>query len=154
MTDRQLRNFWKKVKILSVEQCWDWTASINNCGYGSLTADRKSLKAHRVSYELKHGPIRNNLCVLHTCDNRKCVNPNHLFLGTNADNVADKTAKGRTARLCGEENPWRKLDNAIVLKLRAEDDHCRGSAARLARKYGITYQLVWGILNRQRWAHL
>lgn len=75
--------------------CWVWSGTINRTtGYGSLTVERKSRYAHRLAWELDHGPIPAGLCVLHRCDNRRCVRPDHLFLGTFADNTRDMMAKG------------------------------------------------------------
>ncbi len=78
--------------------CWDWTASLGNHGYGVLglggRTDGKDL-AHRISWELSKGDIPEGVCVLHKCDRRSCVNPDHLFLGSKADNTADMVAKGR-----------------------------------------------------------
>lgn len=75
--------------------CWNWLGTLDRYGYGKFQIGRKTIKAHRYSYELYHGPFDSKLHVLHRCDNPRCVNPDHLFLGTNRDNVADRTAKKR-----------------------------------------------------------
>jgi hypothetical protein len=87
--------FWEKVRIASKDECWLWTASLNNKGYGKIGEGKKILLAHRVSWELHFGPIPDRLCVLHKCDNPKCVNPDHLFLGTQKDNAQDMVRKNR-----------------------------------------------------------
>jgi hypothetical protein len=92
MEDVSLR-FWRKV--IKIEHCWEWAAYKNKKGYGQIKIQGKVLGAHRVSWLLAVGEIEAGLCVLHTCDNPKCVRPDHLFLGTNADNVDDKYKKGR-----------------------------------------------------------
>lgn len=85
--------FWSKVN--RTDTCWLWTAGKNNHGYGTFKLNDKPRKAHRIAYELSVGPIPHGLNVLHHCDNPPCVNPNHLFIGTQEDNVRDMTFKSR-----------------------------------------------------------
>jgi len=87
--------FWSKVSKPAPEECWEWTASFLNDGYGQFWFKRKTCRAHRMSWELTHGPIPLGKQVLHHCDNPSCVNPQHLFLGTHEDNMEDKHSKGR-----------------------------------------------------------
>jgi len=92
-------------------ECWEWLGALNGDGYGRLFLGgnaKHSVGAHRVSWQFHKGPIPKGLHVLHRCDNRKCVNPSHLWLGTNSENVADRVSKGRSARLFGPKNPsWK-----------------------------------------------
>ena len=140
--------FWSKVKKNS--GCWEWRGGRLR-GYGSFTVKRKPVRAHRFSYELHIGPIPEGMCVLHHCDNPPCVNPAHLFVGTNADNVADMVAKGRQAGPKGERNPNSKLNANDVLAIRSAAGFYQ---RELAKKYGVSRSLINMILHRKRWAHI
>lgn len=98
LSDSAVDRFLTKVLITSRLECWPWLGALDNYGYGLMGVDGKTIKAHRLSYSIHTGPIRDGLHVLHTCDNRECCNPNHLWLGTNEQNTADKVAKNRQAR--------------------------------------------------------
>lgn len=142
--------FWQKVD--KTGECWNWTAFISKKGYGLFSVKNRSQRAHRVSYELAHGPIPDGMQVLHHCDNRRCVNPAHLFLGTNADNMADKTAKGRQARFVanGEKNHRTKLTSENVLAIRASI----GRPVDLAAEYGVSPSTIVCVRSRRHWKHI
>lgn len=150
--------FWSHVdKISSPIGCWLWTASKTSGGYGKFGISREEywVRAHRFSYELANGPIPENLCVLHRCDVRACVNPSHLFLGTRKDNAQDKVAKGRHVQL-----DWRGIKNGKarlsehdvreIRRLRLEG--C--TVTKLAVDYGVTNSNISAICTGRRWKHI
>ncbi|MDQ1317135.1 MAG: hypothetical protein QG588_786 [Candidatus Poribacteria bacterium] len=91
--------FWSKVDIKGLLDCWEWTAkSIRGHGYGFICINQKKISAHRLSYEMAYGKIPDDLLVLHSCNNKKCVNPAHLRVGTNQDNADDRINKRRKTK--------------------------------------------------------
>lgn len=128
--------------------CWLWTGALFVVGYGKFKQDGKDVYAHRFSYEAHVGPIREGLHVLHTCDNPVCVNPDHLFLGTQGDNNRDCVKKGRNAR--GASIRGARLTEADVRYIRSSKDSC----VKLAAKYGVTRSNVTAIRRRESWAHI
>lgn len=155
-----IERFMKYVKKLP-NGCWQWTGGRTPHGYGvfrvgSLTdGSRNSVGAHRWSYAHHKGPISDGLFVCHTCDHKPCVNPDHLFLGTNSENIRDAIRKGFTV---GGPNPGEKNGRAIltetkVLRIRALRD--RGyTMQRLADRYGVSKTHISWIINRKSWQHI
>lgn len=145
--------FWAKVERGDPAACWLWTASLNATGYGQIGSGRgahatrervRPLLAHRVSWELHHGePPPDNLCVCHRCDNPRCVNPGHLFLGTMGDNMRDKVAKGRarSGALRGEDH-----GNAVLTQAQADSIRARIAAGEkkidLRREFGVSRNTI------------
>lgn len=144
-----LDKFWKKVLKRSPKDCWEWIGAKNSNGYGHMTINKKTKSSHRLSWEIEHGTIPEGLCVLHKCDNRKCVNPNHLFLGTNADNTKDMFSKNRQNSRKGEYNPQCKLlDSEIIeIRRRAILGECKKT---IAGDFNISHFYIYDLLNRNR----
>lgn len=142
-----LTRFYEKVGF-GVTGCWFWLSTVDSGGYGVLN----SRKAHRVSYELHNGPIPVGLKVLHRCDLPCCVNPNHLFLGTQADNVADMVAKRRQrgGGLSGEANAQSRLTWDVVHLARRLHADGHGNNA-LARRFGVSPMTMSRALRRESW---
>lgn len=140
-------------KVEKKDGCWNWTATVSrNGGYGMFYLAGKMRIASRVSWELHSGEIPNGLCVLHRCDNPKCVNPNHLFLGTHKDNSIDMIKKGRgtilSLRFQGETHPRAKLTNAEVKRIRELFE--LGELQRnLAEMFGVKQKQISRIVRKE-----
>lgn len=146
--------FWSKVKRAGVDECWEWQASRRRRGYGQIGArGRTSAAAHRVAWELTHGPIPDGLWVLHRCDNPPCVNPAHLFLGTAQDNVADMNAKGRANHVRGERARGARLTEDQVRCARALRRAGAGVRA-LERAFEVSHGAMMQLLNGSTWTHV
>ena len=126
--------------------CWEWNGYRSPYGYGEDTRRDGSRFVHRHAYAAAHGPIPDGMYVLHKCDNRPCVNPEHLFLGTKGDNNRDAAAKGRSAK--GEGHPGSILTWDAVRDIRSSSE----SHAALGRKYGVTRQAVYQVRKGNAWS--
>jgi len=143
-------------ETLDENKCLEWIGWIQKDGYGGLSYNGKILKAHRVSYEIYHSEPLGNLHCLHRCDNRKCVNPLHLFSGTNLDNIRDKVQKGRcyTGNQKGEHNGASKLtDNQVrqIRKLRILEKY---TTTKLGEMYNVHRSTISYIINNKTYKHL
>lgn len=156
--------FWESVDkdgpapqhLPHIGPCWLWTGAKNNMGYGLVRCESDSGKwalklTHRVSWEISSGEIPGALCVLHRCDTPLCVRPAHLFLGTKADNMADKVAKGRQPR---GEKAHHKLTSSQVEEIRALYAAGGVHQKELARRFCISRPQMCAILNGRSWGHL
>jgi hypothetical protein len=140
--------FWSKVRLGS---CFEWQAAITPDGYGAYKINGRMHRVHRLVWEALNGPIPEGMCVLHHCDNPPCVNPRHLFLGTRQDNMADRDAKGRSAR--GETNGRARLSGSDVASIRAAAN-AGVSPKRLAEFWGLNRTYVQDIIAGRTWAHV
>ncbi len=147
--------FWDKVNIKSEDECWEWLASTHyKWGYGNFNLDGKYISAHRYSWMLyNQQEIPKGMCICHHCDNPKCVNPKHLFLGTVAENNEDKRKKGRQSSVIGEKNPKAKLKDDDVRKIRILNEQGI-SGAELGRLFNVVPEEIYSILSGKRWKHV
>jgi hypothetical protein len=148
--------FWRFVDKRGDDECWLWTGGRQSNGYGSFDSQR----AHRFSWQLANGDIPPGLLVLHSCDNRPCVNPKHLSLGTAKDNSSDMVAKRRHFAWThpetlqrGEKRPAAKLTPAHVQEMRRL--HAEGaSRGALSEAFGVSDVTVWIVCTRRGWKHI
>lgn len=131
-------------------ECWVWTGRLLQSGYGDFFS-KKRWRAHRYAYEAYVGPIGDKH-VCHRCDNPACCNPEHLFLGTPADNAADKAAKGRTGRekRFGSGNGLAKLDENKVRAIRSSQER----SSDLADRFGVSKVAINYVRRRATWSHV
>lgn len=140
--------FWMKVD--KTNDCWVWTGRKTNHGYGTFSR-HPTILAHRYSWSYYNGEIPKGLCVLHKCDNPPCVNPDHLSIGTQSDNQADKMSKQRQSK--GEVNGSAKLTGEQVLEIRRLYE-LGYKQVELANKYGVQYTTIKAIAVRRTWKHI
>jgi hypothetical protein len=144
------QRFWSKVDPAPSQCCWEWTACKNNYGYGKVWFNTKQLLAHRVAYTLAKGEIPKGFVVRHTCDNPACCNPDHLILGTHADNTADMIKRQRNCTFKGEQNGKAKL----TAKQAMEVYNSPLTHYEIAEFYNIGETTVSLIKNKKRWKHI
>ena len=157
---RTIERFWGKVGKGSASECWPWLRTIAagpSGGYGVFCVGGRNRKAHRVVWEISFGPIpagagAHGTCVCHRCDNRRCVNPSHLFIGTHSDNMRDMFAKGRCLR-AGDAHPAAKVTEKDVLAIRAASATGE-SQSSLAKRYGVTVANISLIRRGVTWSHV
>lgn len=182
LTEKDIARFWAKVdRTGGPDICWPWKTGTDGCGYGCFWLEDNNKRAHRVAWLIMRGDDPRGLCVLHRCDNPPCCNPSHLFLGTTADNVADKCEKGRQpfgdrngSRLhperlvrgelhpsrihpeClarGESNGMATLTTDDVRAIRSR--RANGELLRvLADDYGVHHGTISAIARGKSWRHV
>jgi hypothetical protein len=133
--------------------CWEWLQHRDRWGYGRVTVNYRGGLAHRWAYELANGPIPAGLYVCHTCDNPGCVNPAHLWLGTQADNCQDAVRKGRHVVLRGEAQGGAKLNPTIISVCR-HAYRMGVSQEFLAECFGVVQSTIQRAISGRRWKHL
>ena len=143
--------FWEKVDIRTEDDCWNWKNSKYPTGYGHFSSGkpRRGRYSHRVAWELTYGPIPEDKCICHHCDNPSCCNPKHLFLGTTADNMHDRDRKGHNNN--GKKLPRKiKVEDIenIYKEYKPGKPHYAGNAIELGEKYHVTAKYIQAIANK------
>lgn len=161
--EKTVAKFWERVIRGGPDECWIWVGSRHRSGYGQFTfrqgGIKKTMRAHRMSYELSKGQIKDGLEVCHNCpcgDNKSCVNPAHLYAGTHKENMMDTVLKGqwRPSGAVGERHGMHKIRISDVAAIRSEYTGMRGEQTRLAAKYGLGRNAISSILSRKTWKHV
>jgi hypothetical protein len=146
--------FWKRVTRGEPGECWNWRGTLNRLGYGQIgRGAARNVGAHRVSYELHFGPIPAGAHILHSCDNRACVNPAHLRPGTHAENMRDRSERGRVNAARGSKAARAKLteDVVAVIKARLALHH---SGSTIALELGVDKGTISCIKRGKTWRHV
>lgn len=164
VTHHTLRFFWSKNRIghkpdqskdcyAGLDACWLWSGSLAPDGYGKVKIGGKFTSAHRLSWVIHNGLIPDEKIIMHKCDNRACVNPSHLLLGTSQSNTADCIAKKRRNPAIGDQLPHSKLNESSVRAIR--DAARRGvPQAQIAETFGVCQQAINKVVTRQTWKHV
>ena len=147
-----IERYWDKVEVRGADECWEWMASKNTNGYGQVWAGEKHFLAHRLAWELTNGSIPEALYVCHTCDHPGCVNPSHLFIGSQAENQRDMAEKGRSNR--GRKRWSAKLTREDVGKIRNLYTTGKYLQRELGEQFDVSRTQVSRIVNGKRWAWL
>lgn len=148
-----LERYWPRVD--KGPDCWLWIGGLDKDGYGQIGEGgwhSKKLKTHRLAWELAFGTIPDGLSVLHRCDNRACVNPDHLFLGTQADNMHDMKRKGRASK--GERHPSTRLTADDVRGIRERRRNTTETLVAIGNRYGVKLETVYSIVHGRVWTHV
>lgn len=182
ITPERIAYFWSCVDKQGPNECWPWTKRTNRNGYGQFSLNQRTESSHRIAFLLSGGVFTEDKPYgLHSCNNPRCCNPNHIRAGSNEDNVADKVAFGRQARgewfsdirrrtACrgeshytflrpgcrehGEDKPNAKLTDQLVKTIRDEYASGGWSYKRLAQRYGVSQTLVALVVRREVWRHV
>ena len=138
--------------IVAPNGCWEWQRKISPFGYGQFSISAGEVwQAHRLAYKLYIREIPKNKCVLHKCDNRKCVNPKHLWIGTQADNVRDMMLKGRSIKADSEDNGGAKLNWQEIYEIRRLRKEKKIYYKDLAKMFNVHTDTIERIIHNKTW---
>lgn len=150
ITEKHIKRFWGHVEKL--DSCWEWRGSLNAYGYGRLgiTVDGVKMRypSHRLSWAIHYGIIPDGMFVCHKCDNRMCVNPEHLFIGTQVENMHDMVKKNRQSKGEGHGRSKATIKNVIAIRRMRKDGY---SFSEIARKFSLSIKGVWLIATGEKW---
>jgi HNH endonuclease len=150
-----VQRFWSKVKQAAPDDCWEWQASISKNGYGSFKLGVSAVTTSRMAYALSTNDDPGEMVVCHTCDNRKCCNPSHLYKGTISQNSRDMVERGRWRgpSQLGSNNATAKLVEADILTIRGQIATGRTNVA-IAKDFGVSHQMISKIRRGHFWKHV
>ena len=152
-----IERFWQKINFPNdhINECWEWTACIHKVkGYGRFGVDGRIVDSHVFSYIIHFGD-RNGLYVLHKCNNRSCVNPNHLYLGTQLDNMKDRRNANHYYSQVGSKNPNSKLNEDKVKEMLTKIwNNEFATIKEVANYYGVSRECIYPILSGRKWTQI
>lgn len=135
------------------DECWPWTGGLFSAGYGRMSVNNRSRPTTRLLWQIVHGPIPPGYLICHHCDNRRCMNMRHWFLGTQLDNARDKVSKGRMPSFAGERNGYAKLTADDVRAIRSAATSGMFHAD-IAADFGVSASCVRAVVSGERWSHV
>ena len=147
-------DFWERLIIDQYSGCMEWSGYLSNDGYGILSFKGNNWRAHRLAYTLIFGEIPKGMNVCHRCDNPKCANPEHLFIGTQLDNIKDRVNKKRCGDHKGVANGRAKLSEKKVQLSRHIFSNCNITKASLGKMFGVSDVQICNIINNKSWSHI
>jgi hypothetical protein len=149
------KHFYTKFQKVS-SGCWEWIAGLNNKGYGLYYINQEKIYAHRYSYIIHKGVIPEKMCVLHKCDNTICINPSHLWLGTQSENMKDAAKKGRMDKI--KKNKGEDVKNSVLTNEKVKEIKIKLKngeiGVKLAKEYGVTKTTIYQIKHGKWWKHI
>jgi predicted XRE-type DNA-binding protein len=146
--------FWSGVDIRSDDECWNWIRSIGSAGSGVFTIRRKNISAYKMAWELTYGDVPEGKILCHICDNRKCCNPNHLYVGTHKENAEDRKNRGRNGDQRGEKSKHNKLSEGQVIEIIKLLKYTDLSQYKIADMFDISRSTVLAIHMNENWKHV
>jgi hypothetical protein len=149
MTPDRVELIKSRIEVRTKDECWHWTGKRSWDGYGRVRVDGRDIMAHRAVWLIEVGPIPEEMFVCHRCDNRLCVNPEHLFLGTHDENMQDMVKKRR--QRAGERHPSAKLSAAAVRAIRQDYANGLSTQQELAARFGVAPSLIHRVIHGESW---